>query len=136
MSVGDKFPKGAFELATSGWWYDAGDHRCPHDAWLEEVSIIEGSKGDCSEIRTASIRVRLLAAYRDGFIEFRYPKVFRCDLKGHRIEQGHRDWRYDEFRLSESGNLLHEIEWHGLGETGRWLIESDDVEYRWLPVQA
>lgn len=132
----DRFPRGAYALAVSDWYFDFTNHRCPHDAWLEEVSIIEDSKGDRSEIRTSSIRIRLLAAYRDGFIEFRYPKVVRCDLRGHRIENGHRDWRYDEFRLSESGHLLHEIEWDGLGETGRWLIEADDVEYKWLPVQT
>ncbi|MDH3594597.1 MAG: hypothetical protein OEM93_07060 [Rhodospirillales bacterium] len=128
----DWFPRGAYELAVSDWYFDFTDHKCPHDAWLEELSIIENSKGERNEIRTSSIRIRLLGAYHDGFIEFHYSKVFQCDLRGHRIDRGHRDWRYDEFRLSESGHLLHEIEWDGFGETGRWLIEADDVEYRWL----
>jgi len=39
-------------------------------------------------------------------------------------------WRYDEFRLSENGHLLQEIEW----ATGsRWLIEANDVEFNWRP---
>jgi len=29
------FPRGAYSLATSDWYYDGDDHRCPHDAWLE-----------------------------------------------------------------------------------------------------
>jgi hypothetical protein len=47
---------------------------------------------------------------------------------------GHRDWRYDELRLSKDGRILHEIEWHGANEVGSWLIEASDVELRWIPL--
>jgi len=48
------------------------------------------------------------------------------------IKAGHSDWRYDEFRLSKSGLLLHEIEWSGYEDTSIWLIEAEDIEYEWL----
>jgi len=35
------FPKNAFELATSSWYYGFDDHRAPHDAWLEKLEIDE-----------------------------------------------------------------------------------------------
>lgn len=41
---------------------------------------------------------------------------------------GRYDWRYDEFRLPDEGNLIDEIEWARPPGTGaRWLIEADDV---------
>ncbi len=43
------------------------------------------------------------------------------------------DWLYDEFRLSDNGHLLHEIEW---ADGGRWLIEADDIEFDWRPFEA
>ena len=45
---------------------------------------------------------------------------------------GHQDWRYDEFRVTDQGHVLHEIEWNGFLETGRWLIEASDVIHSWL----
>jgi hypothetical protein len=126
----ERFPAGAYALATAEWYYDCTDHRCPHDAWLEVVELSEPDTGARREQRTLALRVRLLGAYHDGHVEFRYPKVFAYELAAPGGEQGHGDWLYDEFRLTEAGRLLHEIEWaHG----GRWLIEAADVEFVWIP---
>ena len=35
--------------------------------------------------------------------------------------------RFDEFRLSASGHVIHEIEWCGARDTTRWLIESSNI---------
>jgi hypothetical protein len=133
-SHGESFPRSAYALATSDWYFDPRDHRCPHDAWLESLSLTEAAPAQ-GESRSLSLRVRLLGAYRDGHIDLLYPRVFayRFDVADGR--QGHRDWRYDELRLSEDGHLIHEIEWRGLNEAGSWLIEASDVEYRWTPLQ-
>lgn len=62
----------------------------------------------------------ILSAQRDGpYLAF--------------TKYGHRDWRYDEFRLSKHGGVEHEIERCGPTATGTWLIEAAAVEYRWLP---
>ena len=131
-SIRDRFPPAAYALASSEWYHDFSDHRCPHDAWLEECVISEPSKGERNEIRSVSILVRLLGAYHDGIIELRYPQVFGYNLSLNASES-HRDWRYDEFRLSERGTLVHEIEWCGAQDTGRWIIEASDVEFSWHP---
>lgn|SRR5215471_1351559 len=65
--------------------------------------------------------------------ELRYPRVFRYALNVIDGERGHRDWRYDELRLSDRGYLFHEIEWSGLYATGVWVIEALDLEFRWVP---
>jgi hypothetical protein len=129
----ERFPPQAFALATSAWYHDAGDHRCPHDAWLEEVIISEPAPGNRQDERIVTLSIRLLGAYHDGHIAFRYPRVFRYDLGVADGEHGHRDWRYDEFRLTDSGRVEHEIEWSGEQSTGRWLIEASDVEFTWFP---
>ena len=41
--------------------------------------------------------------------------------------------RYDELRLSERGNLIHEIEWCGATDTASWIIDASDTEFRWVP---
>lgn len=116
----DRFPPLAWELATSTWYFDARDHKSPHDSWLEWAKLVEGS-----------LTVRLKGAYHDGFIELHYPGVVRYLLDGADVAQGHRDWRYDEFRVDAHGRLEHEIEWSGPTATGRWLIVATDVRYTW-----
>jgi hypothetical protein len=130
----DSFPPSAYVLATSDWYFNFSDHRCPHDGWLESLSVTELASGARVEIRSMSIRVRLLGAYRDGYIELLYPRVFAYRLCVNDGERGHRDWRYDELRLSGDGHVIHEIEWCGRNEIGSWLIEASDVEFRWTPL--
>jgi hypothetical protein len=97
------------------------------------VTVNENSSGERQEKRCVSLTVRLLGAYHDGYIELFYPRVHSYKFDVWNAERGHRDWRYDELRLSDRGNLLHEIEWCALNDTGRWLIEASDLEFRWLP---
>ena len=125
-----QFPPGAFAIATSDWWYDFNDHRSPHDAWLESVTFSEPSRGERSEIRYTQLKVRLLAAYHDGFNELLYPRVFSYSLQSADCAHGLGDWRYDEFTLSPAGHVIHEIEW---ARGQRWIIEASDIEYLWIP---
>ena len=126
-----RFPPSAFALGTAMWYQDANHHHCPHDGWLESITISEPSSGDSHEKRSTTIRIRLLGAYHDGFIEFLYPQVFRYTLAMPGCVSGHADWVYDEFRLSDDGHVVHEIEWGG--DDCNWIIEASDVQYQWIP---
>jgi hypothetical protein len=130
----DSFPHSAYALATSDWYFNFSDHRCPHDGWLESLSLTEPVSGARNEVRSVSMRVRLLGAYHNGHIELLYPRVFGYRLSVNDGECGHHDWRYDELRLSARGHVIHEIEWYRLNEIGSWLIEASDVEFRWIPL--
>ena len=125
------FPPGAFELATSDWYYGFTDHRAPHDSWLEWIKFDEPASGARHEERKLSLRLRLLGAYHDNYLEFYYPVVHSYSMTNTASGTGHGDWQYDEFRLSPEGHLLHEIEWAGArGSNGsRWLIEASDVQF-------
>jgi hypothetical protein len=136
-SVREHMPPSAYALATSSWYFDNRDHRAPHDAWLETASVVERFDPDEPKRRTVAVELRLLGAYHDGYIELSYRDVsrYRIDLSPREKDsrRGHRDWRYDEFRLASHGRVEHEIEWWGIRQTGNWLIEAADVEYRWQP---
>ncbi len=128
-SCKDRFPQGAFSLATSDWYFNFSDHRCPHDAWLASVTVSESKSDEVDGLRLVSITILLLNAYHDGEIEFVYPNVYSYSIGASHSQQGHDDWRYDEFRMNERGCLVHEIEWAGYGSAHRWIIESDDVAF-------
>lgn len=100
---------------------------------MEKAVIEEPSSGKRNEMRTVSIRLRLLGAYHDGCVELFYPRVYGYRMQLAHGEQGHRDWRYDKFRVTDEGHLLHEIEWWSLENSGRWLIEAPDVHHTWIP---
>lgn len=126
------FPKNAFELATSDWYFNPERSGCPHDAWLESVVIAEPSEGEHHEIRNNTIKIELLAAYHDGIIIFEYTGLIAYKFACSKTADGHGDWLYDQFRISDDGKLLHEIEW----EYGNWEIEAADVLYSWKPFAA
>jgi len=129
------FPHGAYELATSDWYYNPRDHRCPHDAWLESLQVLEKPDTEPRQ-RSCSITLRLLGAYHDGHIEIAYPKVYAYSFKKLSPNApSHGDWRYDEFRISDRGHLVHEIEWAYETQCRAfvWTIEADDINFRWTP---
>ena len=123
------FPVGGYELAHAEWYFNFGDHKCPHDGWLKKIEIIENAEGERQQYRTVTIRITLLNAYHSGEIIFMYPEVYSYSLGASHVFQGHDDWRYDQFRVNEKGHLIHEIEWAGYGAANSWIIEANDVVY-------
>jgi hypothetical protein len=78
----------------------------------------------------------LLGAYHDCRIELTYPKVYFYRFGSRDSGTGAGDWRYDEFRLTDDGRVIHEIEWaFGPARGASWLIEAADVQFKVLPMQ-
>jgi hypothetical protein len=133
QSVRRSLPSSAYDFASASRHYDYNDHRCPHDSWVESLVISEPSSGSRHEKREIAIAIRLLGAYHGGYLELSYPGVhsysISCAIPG-TPKIGHGDWLIDEIRLSDKNLALHEI----LFSTGNhWLIESGDIEFRWVP---
>ena len=124
QSIKESLPASAFQFATTQWHYDHNDHRCPHDSWVESLTIKEPAGGDRLQHRSVEISVRLLGAFHDGRILIDYADVQRYSLERPETLAGHGDWLVDEIRLSENGLVLHEV----LFRTDcRWLIEARDM---------
>jgi len=131
-SVKDRLPQSAYEFATAEWHYNFSDHKAPHDGWLEELIIREPASGERRQHRLLDIFIRLFATYHDGYIELTYKNVRSYSFEKQAASfLGHKDWLYDEIRLSENGFVLHEIDW----VNGEWLIECEDVFYEWKPLE-
>ncbi len=133
-SVRTKLPPSAYEFAVAEWHYNPEYHECPHDAWVESLVISEPFSGERREKRKLEINLRLLGAYHDGYIDLKCKDVrsysLETPLNKMPLGVGHGDWLTDEVRLSESGFVLHEVEF---SRGGRWLIECGDIIYRWSP---
>jgi len=117
------------ECFLSGWYALPEDHRCPHDAWVEAVTISEKASGDRQERRELEIRIRLLGAYHDGTIEFTYKGVDEYSVQASVATYGHGDWLRDEVEDC-NGAIVHTI----LLVKGRLQIKAAEVEYRSTPL--
>jgi len=124
-----RFPPQALGLASSEWYFDAADHRAPHDAWLLSASFIENGSPGRAAPRTVALQLRLLGAYHDLQLDFYYANVFSYEFRGSSVALGHGDWRYDEFRVDDEGHLIHEIQWCGRDDRATWLICAEDVSF-------
>ena len=107
QSIREKLPSPAYEFAVAEWHYNPEDHQCPHDSWVESVTISEPYSGDSRQDRSIEINLRLLGAYHDGYIDLKYSDVRSysletpADFKAPPLNVGHGDWLTDEVRLSE-----------------------------------
>jgi hypothetical protein len=128
----ERFPASAYALATAPSHYDHNDPRCPHDAWVETLLIAEAAEGERQQFRSLGITLRLLGAYHDGHIQLTYDTVQAYTLhKPIANVLAHSDWLVDELRLSEQGQVVHEIVF---ASGARWLIECADIRYEWQPL--
>lgn len=134
MKEQQQFP----DFSKANWYGDPNDHRCPHDSWLESLEVTESTKGVRSEIRSTRIVIRLLGAYQDGQIFFRYEGVRQFVLNAGACERGLSDWLKDDFSTSETGLIKHHIVWASNAgrSTTPWLIECESLTYEWMPYQS
>jgi len=51
------------------------------------------------------------------------------------VKSSHGDLRYEEFRLDEEGNIIHEFDWYSLDENAIFLIACKSVAYQWEPMR-
>ena len=123
------------ELTTSEWYRNPRDSRCPHDAWLDSIEISEPAHGERNEKRETAITVRLLGAYHDGHIVFRYSGVRKYSLASNACGRGLGDWLEDDLSLTSEGLFVHRVSWAGFpkGEGSQWMIEAGEITYQWIP---
>lgn len=136
----DKYPPNAWGFALASWHYDTRDSRCPHDSWIESISIKEITQQDSnSNSRIINISIKLLGAYHDGFIVLHYTNVrnykmdlSQCVVRGVQL-RGHGDWIVDEVLPAKERGVVHEIKFEAAGS---WLIECADILYSWQPIDS
>jgi hypothetical protein len=130
----ERLPPGVQEFIFCDWFHNPRDPRCPHDAWLQALTIRELSSGERSKNRLLEITGRFLGAYHDGFFEMIYLGVKSYAMNGAEVDangvlRGHGDWLASEITV-ENGGVSHEILF---SPSSRWIIRCEDIHYRWMP---
>jgi hypothetical protein len=132
---GARLPSTVLDIARSDWYFDPQDHRSPHDARLQRLTIAEAGPTPFAG-SVPGIVVDLLGAHGDMALRFEYLGVLRYAIAAEELGRGHCDWRYDELRAGPAGEVVHEIEWSGRTHTARWIIESRDLRFSAKPLEA
>src|SRR4029453_4277004 len=101
---------------------------------ISEIST-QGKRGRKAQRRRLAIFVRLLGPYHDMYHELSYYDVQSYSLSfapapNNRYSVPHSDWLVDEIRLSESGDMVHEIEFR---TDAHWLVEGEEFNYQKKP---
>jgi hypothetical protein len=127
------FPSGARGFATASWHFDFKHPQCPHDSWLEELSIREIGSGPRHQVRSLGMTARFLGAYHDGYFDLRYEGVSSYLLKLSTVKgsRGHGDWIIDEVTMSDRNMIHHEI----LLSEATLSVDCADLQYHWTPME-
>jgi hypothetical protein len=122
-----QIPLGAAEFAFAPWRYDVTDHRCPHDAWIQEVRIFDLADGS-EHLRSSEIEVVLLGPFHDLTLRFKYLGVlgYSFEAAPQLKLRGHGDWLYDEIHPMNDG-IEHHVEF----ERALFSISAKDLRYTW-----
>jgi hypothetical protein len=133
-TIAEFLPAETREFALSDWYYDHSNwDRCPHDAWVESVELLENFSGERKEQRNVGIKIRLLAASQADHILFTYDNVFGYALNflpniqqwdGNPVLPKHADWMADEISLNSLGHVVHEIHF---SSGCVWKIEAERI---------
>lgn len=122
------------ELLRQDWYNKINDPRCPHDAWIEDISIKEKSTSKEDQLRNILIEIRLLNAYHTGTILFRYENVRAYSLNILSVydegNRGHVDWVNDTFSSKRQGLSRHQITFSS-GAVITILFETLFYEAKW-----
>ncbi len=122
-----KFPKPAFKLASSEWWYSFESPKAPHDSRLISATITERLVNH----RPVCSLIIVLSSAMKGEITLTYSGVKRYQLAMPKEQYpGHGDWRFDEFSISEDGWVVHTIEW---ADGPTWVITAKNIRHQYKP---
>lgn len=73
--IAARLPANAREYALATWHCDPSDHRCIHDSWVETINVVESGEGERKRTRALGLIIRLLGAYHDRHLLFKFSGV-------------------------------------------------------------
>lgn len=108
--VRHRVPADALSFMNAPWHYAHRDERCPHDARLQKLVVLEFEEG---ELRASGIEIHLAGAYGNRLL-LSYSDVQSYSVEKTKSEwpagdRSHGDWLVDEVLVLDDGFLSHEI---------------------------
>jgi hypothetical protein len=96
---------------------------------VETINIDSGIGTDAQPAVT--ITVTLMGNNHNGKITFTYHRVQTYSMEGFALNDAlGSTWTGDRLDLRKTNALRHNVTLTG----GNWMIEADDVEYKWEPL--
>ena len=133
-SIAEYLPEATKGFVLSDWYYADFD-KCPHDAWVDSLEIVERASGERKQIREIHIKLKLLAASHRGHNCYTYENVSQYDLNARwlycRTGPKHEDWLNDEITLAGTGEVEHEIVFRA---GTQWNIRCKSISYEYRPI--
>jgi hypothetical protein len=126
QSIRTRLPEHVYEFASNFDHYNLSSRLSLHDAWLSSIEVREPGKGERRENRNTEISLCLLGPHHDRRITLEYREVQAYTLLSQTVQAGHGDLLIHEVRISDSGFLVHEIQF----VRGNVVIECKDFEHR------
>lgn len=116
-SIKNNIPSHLYSFASDSKYYGLNSRESLHDAWLNNLNIVEPAKGERKESRAIEIEANFLGSYHDRTIKLQYKEVLAFELKTPEefsappsFEIGHGDLLYHELTLEGKETLVHEME--------------------------
>jgi hypothetical protein len=134
--IASSLPVNARKYALAAWHCDLTDRRCIHDAWVEQIIIVERGSGNPGQTRGLDIAIRLLGAHRDRHLILKFPSVSHytvdrplSDSKRQNVA-GHGDVLDDSIKLTADGHVLYTLRL----ELGKIEIAAKDIQFSQEPL--
>ncbi|MET3496461.1 hypothetical protein [Variovorax boronicumulans] len=108
-----RVPADALAFMSAPWHYAHRDERCPHDARLQKLVVLEFEEEDEGDARANGIEIHLVGAYGNRLL------LTYSDVQSYSVEKtksdwpagdrSHGDWLIDEMLVLDDDLLSHEI---------------------------
>lgn len=107
--IGIKLPEETRSFVLAPWYRDPSNHDCPHDSWLKDVILKAGVREDD---RSMNLSISVLGAFWDRILTFQYINICDCRIDFSGTQKANvGEWLVDEFDVTDSGLVTHEIQW-------------------------
>jgi hypothetical protein len=111
------------------WDENPEGDQSPIGSILESINIDSGIGTDAQP--SVTIEVALIGNKHDGRITLKYQRVQTYSMEGFALnDAAGNTWTEDNLDLRKTDSLRHKVTLTG----GNWVIEADDVEYKWEPL--
>jgi hypothetical protein len=134
--IASKLPVNARKYALAAWHCDLTDRRCIHDAWVEQIIVVERGSGERKQLRSLDIAIRLLGAHRDRHLILKFPSISHYIIDRPHSDSkrqdtaGHGDVLDDSIKLTGDGQVLYTLRL----EFGKIEIAAKDIQFSQTPL--
>lgn len=126
----NQLPFKVYEFASAPWHYDMDSHQALHDAWIEDIVMVENYPCESKKSRHMDITIKLIGPYHDYILVMEYKHIsgYQNILYPTQDNNRYYDLLLDEMTPVEDGTFRHCL----YMVNGDIIIEAQDFNYQWF----